>query len=376
MNKGLTTFRAFAFFAVFLFHVDKLGAGYLGVQAFFVLSGFLLTPILLEMKASLSTKDFFLHFYGRRALRIFPLYYFYLGLVALLSAFVFSRLGFYSTADADKFMAQLPWSATFTYDFFHASRYFERTLLVTHFWSLAIEEQFYLVWPLAIFCLPQKYFKTFLILVCAGGLLLRALLALISLNQMVPILHNETDLAIYVLPFSHIDAFAIGGFFALYAKSRSGLTAWLAIFMVAAIGMSASWLTSSSIGWSDLGYPSFMKDSYKFVWGYSLVNLLFAYILVCVRDGKFLPAIFENTALNYLGKISYGMYVFHFPVLWLIDVAPIFGGMPEYTLILLALAITIALSIISYELMEKRFLSLKDKYFSRARQPVHAHNNS
>lgn len=371
MNKGLTTFRAFAFFAVFLFHVDKLGVGYLGVQAFFVLSGFLLTPILLDMKASLGTKDFFLHFYGRRALRIFPLYYFYLILVAVLSYVAISRPG-YSGADAiDRFMAQLPWSATFTYDFFHASRYFQRTLLVTHFWSLAVEEQFYLVWPLAIFCLPKKHIRLFLVLVGVSGLLLRSLLAFVSFNHLAPILHDETDLVIYVLPFSHIDAFAIGGFFSLYAKSRSGMSAWLSILAVLVIGLITSWVSNGSIAWSDLGYPYFMKDSYKFIWGYSLMNLLFAYILICVRDGKFMPAIFENTLLNYLGKVSYGMYVYHFPIIWIIDSAPIFEGVPEYALILLAIAATIIISIMSFELMEKRFLNLKEKYFSRTPRPVY-----
>ena len=82
MNKGLTTFRFFAFLAVFLVHVGVFDAGYLGVQAFFVLSGFLLSPILVGMKSALSTQDYFVHFYGRRALRIFPIYYAYLFLIA------------------------------------------------------------------------------------------------------------------------------------------------------------------------------------------------------------------------------------------------------------------------------------------------------
>ena len=89
MSKGLTSFRALAFFGIFLVHIKVYGsgnlgidAGYLGVMAFFVLSGFLLTPILVEMKSNLNKKDFFIHFYGRRVLRIFPLYYSYLLIVA------------------------------------------------------------------------------------------------------------------------------------------------------------------------------------------------------------------------------------------------------------------------------------------------------
>ncbi|MFT5830847.1 MAG: peptidoglycan/LPS O-acetylase OafA/YrhL, partial [Bacteroidia bacterium] len=71
MNPGLTSFRAFAFLAVYLYHAHVLSVGYLGVQAFFVLSGFLLTPILIDMKQSMSTRHYFTKFYGRRALRIF-----------------------------------------------------------------------------------------------------------------------------------------------------------------------------------------------------------------------------------------------------------------------------------------------------------------
>ena len=369
MHKGLTTFRAFAFFAVFFFHVGELRIGYLGVQAFFVLSGFLLTPILLDMKSSLGTKDFFFHFYGRRALRIFPLYYFYLTLVALLAYYVISQPGYSPVAVIDRFLAQLPWSATYTYNFFHASRFHQDTPLVSHFWSLAVEEQFYLVWPLAIFCVPQKHFKTFLIVVSVSGLLMRALLAFISMNHLMPILFDKTDVVIYVLPFSHIDAFAIGGFFALYMKGRPGWSVWLFILAVLVIGLLTSWITSGSIPWASLGYPYFMKDSYKFIWGYTLMNLLFAYMLVCIRDRKFLPAVFENSILHYLGKISFGMYVYHFPLTWVIGLFPVKGA-PKYILILIVFTATIAISIASYELMEKRLLNMKDRFFSRTQQQV------
>jgi len=77
MSNGLTSYRALAFFAVFLFHMHLINFGYLGVQAFFVLSGFLLTPILIEMKRENSFRQYFIKFYGRRALRIFPLYFAY-----------------------------------------------------------------------------------------------------------------------------------------------------------------------------------------------------------------------------------------------------------------------------------------------------------
>ncbi len=176
MSKGLTSFRALAFFSVFLFHSNKIigaNSGYLGVLAFFVLSGFLLTPILVNMKSSLNKKDFFVHFYGRRALRIFPLYFFYLILVSSIAHWAISRYGYAQTIPLSRFMEQLPWLLTYTYDFFPATTGYAFTAFAGHFWSLAVEEQFYLLWPLAIFLIPTRHLKKFLLLVIVIGPLLR-----------------------------------------------------------------------------------------------------------------------------------------------------------------------------------------------------------
>jgi peptidoglycan/LPS O-acetylase OafA/YrhL len=368
MSKGLTSFRALAFFAIFLYHVNPgpgylgLQAGYLGVQAFFVLSGFLLTPILINMQANLNKKDFFNHFYGRRALRIFPLYYSYLLIVAIVAFLAISLYGHARIIPLDRFIEQLPWTITYTYDFYHASNSFELTPFATHFWSLAVEEQFYLVWPLAIFFIPALYLKRFLLLVILAGPLMRLLSAMILDAHILPTL-GQTDLAIYILPFSHVDAFAIGSYFALYGKSRSNYLVWLSILSVLILGVVTSWLSTKQIQWDQLGYGPFMKDSYKYVWGYSVVNLMFAYMLVHVRDKTFMPSLFENRLLAYLGTISYGLYVFHFPILWVV-----YSTMYKFPIILqvsTTLLITVIISMLSYEFMEKRFINLKDKYFAR-----------
>ena len=383
MNKGLTSFRALAFFAIFLCHIGRFDGGYIGILAFFVLSGFLLTPILADMKSSLSRKDFFIHFYGRRVLRIFPLYYAYLVIVASVSFIAISRYGYAEIIPMDRlqiilqmkrFNEQLPWTATYTYDFFYASEYFKFTPLATHFWSLAVEEQFYLVWPLAIFFIPPDYLKRFLLLVIAAGPLMRFLLKRAIDANMLPVGGLDTDLDIYVLPFSHLDAFAVGGYFSLYGKSRPGHLVWISILLVFALGMITSWLSGGQVHWSELGYGAYMYDSYKYVWGYSAVNLMFAYVLVHVRDKAFMPAFFENPLLVYLGTISYGLYVFHFPILWLVNelmhsypalwqVNELMRSYPEIVRILISFSVTVMISMVSYEFMEKRFIKLKDKYF-------------
>ncbi len=369
MNKGLTSFRALAFFAIFLYHINPgpgylgLQAGYLGVQAFFVLSGFLLTPILIEMKANLNKKDFFVHFYGRRALRIFPLYYSYLALVAVISVSAIYLYGPSGTIPLQRFIGQLPWTMTYTYDFFHASDHFQPTPFTTHFWSLAVEEQFYLVWPLAIFFISTKHLKNFLLLVIMAGPLMRFFSVMIFDAHILSTL-RQTDLAIYILPFSHVDAFAIGGYLSLYGKSRPIYLVWLSILLVLMLGIIASWLSTRQIQWDQLGYGPFMKDSYKYVWGYTLVNLMFAYVLVHVRDKTFMPALFENRLLVYLGTISYGLYVFHFPVVWLV-----YSTMYRLPVIVqqsITLMVTVIISMVSYEFMEKRMINLKDRYFAKA----------
>jgi peptidoglycan/LPS O-acetylase OafA/YrhL len=374
VSKGLTSFRALAFFAIFFFHTTFMTTnhfgfkgGYLGIQAFFVLSGFLLTPILVGMKSNLNKKDFFIHFYGRRILRIFPLYYSYIAIVASLSFWAVYRHG--HNTETDRFIEQLPWLLTFTYDFFHVSNYFQNSVLATHFWSLAVEEQFYLVWPLAIFFIQTNHLKRFLLLVVIAGPLMRYLLAIIYNADIIP--NNQTlDLVIYVLPFSHFDAFAVGGYFALYGKSRSSYLVWAFILFVLLLGIITSWLSARQVYLGQLGYGPFMKDSYKYVWGYSVLDLMFAYILVHVKNKSFMPALFENPLLVYLGSISYGLYVFHLPMLWLVY-APMYN-FPEVVRASTTLLITALISMASYELMEKRFINLKDKYFSRAS----ADNNS
>jgi peptidoglycan/LPS O-acetylase OafA/YrhL len=107
-----------------------------------------------------------------------------------------------------------------------------------------------------------------------------------------------------------------------------------------------------------------MEGSYKYVWGYSIVNLMFAYVLVHIESKTLMPALFENPLLVYLGTISYGLYVFHLPVLWL--VYSTVNSSSEIFLASTSLLITVMISMVSYEFMEKRFINLKDKLFAKA----------
>jgi peptidoglycan/LPS O-acetylase OafA/YrhL len=378
MSKGLTSFRALAFFAIFLTHIKSVGskhlgidAGYFGVMAFFVLSGFLLTPILVDMKSNLSRKDFFIHFYGRRFLRIFPLYYAYIALIASISLFAMFQFGHSKLSlinqqlifQSHYFISQLPWTISYTYDFYAVTNYIKLSFFATHFWSLAIEEQFYLVWPLAVFLLSSSQLKKFLLLVILAAPIMRCLLALVINMHFLPV-RPYIPLDIWVLPFSHVDAFALGGYFALYGKDRSSNFVWAYALLVIAFGVYTSWISTGEIIWERFGYGYRMEDSYKYVWGYTAVDLIFALALVQIRNKTFMPILFEQPLLVYLGKVSYGLYVFHYPIIWLVYVS--MRSFPELARASTALLITIVISAISYEYFEKRFINMKDLHFAKA----------
>ena len=362
MNTGLTSFRAIAFLAVYLYHAKLLEVGYLGVQAFFVLSGFLLTPILVDMKQSMSTRQYFAKFYGRRALRIFPLYYLYLGISALYCLRLMMQAQFERMSAS--YFSGFPWALTYTYNFFFAAHPEQTTPLLSHFWSLAVEEQFYLIWPLILLATPKRRLKMVLLAFIAMGPVLRMIVSALWGTKSLPGIHGQVDLAVYLLPFSHLDAFALGGFFALFRTSISRKATWQLLLAILALGLGSEYLSHGQIrNWTGLGYMPLMLDSGKSIWGYSALNLVFGCVLVQIREGKFLRLLFENRVLRYLGEISYGLYVFHFAVLGYYTVYH-----PEYSgnkRVVVALLVTILLSAISYELMEKRFIRMKDRFFAR-----------
>ena len=119
------------------------------------------------------------------------------------------------------------------------------------------------------------------------------------------------------------------------------------------------------------GYGSFMADSWKSVWAYSALNLLFGWILLMMRDRVFFPRVVENGALTYLGKISYGLYVYHFAVIWLTSrtARALFPGSPGIRRLLVivgALGLTIAISMISYAIVEVPFLRSEGQVLRKA----------
>lgn len=371
MNKSLNTFRTFAFLSVFLFHIGIFPFGYIGVHAFFVLSGYLIMPIILKTKIETgSIKGFFVNFYGRRSLRIFPPYYLYLFFMTVIIMITgLSKIGNYQL-----FINQLPWAATYTYNFFHASIYFHVSPLVSHFWSLAVEEQFYIFFPFVMYFLSEISLKRFLIALIIIGPIIRFLIGFIVDHHLMPILFHEKDITVYVLPFSHLDAFAIGGFSSLYLRKYrpSNITITIVTTLIILIGAITSKISTHDFHTFGLGYQPFMKDSFKYVWGYTTFSCYFSLILLRLNRRDLVTYIFENTILNYLGKISYGLYIYHFAIINVIkqnhQLLPYYPSsviLQQVYVAILGLPITIIISIFSFELFEKIFLKWKDIYFPK-----------
>ncbi|MGD9972921.1 MAG: acyltransferase family protein [Desulfatirhabdiaceae bacterium] len=366
MIKALDSVRFYAFLAVFFFHCDyfHFEAGYIGVIAFFVLSGFLLTPILVDMKSSMPFKRYMISFYGRRMLRIFPLYYLYLlvaGLIAGVAIFVFNS----NRTSVVRLYEQLPYVMTYTYDFYHASALFKHSLF-THFWSLAVEEQFYLVWPLFVwFCRTDKL-KPYLFLIILAGPLIRYVTYAACGWFGSSWLYHDPLVVVYVLPLSHFDAFATGGLLALMPRLEWKHAAWTMTVVALMLGIVSQYIVSGDILWGDLGYPPLMNGAWKLVWGYSVLNITFGCILRAVKSNAFIRPLFSAPVIQYLGKISYGLYVYHFPIVWFISFKYKSSKMlDKIGLTALMFVATVGLAALSYELFEKKFIAMKDALFSK-----------
>ena len=366
MIPGLDGLRAIAFLLVFALHTDYLQIGWVGVSLFFVLSGFLITGILLDMKKSLATKDYFIKFYGRRFLRIFPLYYFYLLLIAVLASWLISIP--YRPQYMQVVLDQIWYAVGYVYDFFFATAAFQQSRFLDHFWSLSVEEQFYIFWPLLILLVPEKWLRKLFISVIVLGPVFRLVFFFIHRSGTFRFLAAEPSFAVYPLPFSHMDAFAFGAYISRFSipKAKKQFL-WLA-GLIPALGFASLYMATGKIGViSALGYPLLLPNAYQFIWGYSLLNYFFAIIVYGVaHEGWFTPFL-EWRVLRYLGKISYGLYVYHFPVVWFSGRIADFGITPpllQPLTALIALTATILIASLSFHFMERPIINLKDRWFS------------
>jgi len=366
MIPGLDGLRAIAFLLVFAFHTDYLQFGWVGVSLFFVLSGFLITGILLDMKKTLATKDYFFKFYGRRFLRIFPLYYFYLILMTALAIWLFSIS--YRPLYMQIFLDQVWYAIFYVYDFFFGTIAFNYSFFLDHFWSLSVEEQFYIFWPLLILLVPEKSLKKLFIGFIILGPIFRIAFFFIHRSGVFRFLSDTPELAIFPLPFSHMDAFAFGAYISRFAIPKAKEQFFPLLVALPIIGFGSQYIATGEIGAiSSLGYPLLLPNAYQFIWGYTLLNYFFAITIYSVVKHGLFNRFLEWPPLRYLGKISYGLYVYHFPIIWFSISVRDFGVVDPFAKPVIALVsfiATLLVASISYQYLEKPLLNLKDRFFA------------
>jgi peptidoglycan/LPS O-acetylase OafA/YrhL len=339
--SGLDALRAFSVMAVIWTHVTTghsirlLTLGYRGVELFFAISGFLVTTLLLReyrRNGRISIREF----YMRRTLRIFPLYY---AVLALYCALVF--VAFRGSPKAAEFWANFPSFATYTSNWFvNVDNGAAHGVTFYFAWSLATEEQFYLLWPFLMVVL-LGWLKKDLVLALAAGALLGVQIYAASLGG-VPF--AATVFASLAPAILFGVAFAVllnhkACFRMLYpVLGRKSAAPLVLVLLLASLHFGAPWLFSGS-----------------------LMALLVA--ATCMREDTYLHPILRWRPAAFVGTISYGIYLMH--MLAANVVRGVLGHSMGIDVFLLTVPVVIAMAYVSYRFFEAPILRYKDRFNPR-----------
>ena len=367
---GLDGLRGIAILAVFAYHactpitpvngVERFvfagtASSWAGVDLFFVLSGFLITGILIDTRRN---EKYYLTFFARRTLRIFPLYFAVLALIfGVLPWLVpFDTPGLRRINDNQLWL----WTYTTNIGFvWNAKAMFSSDWLgLNHFWSLAIEEQFYLVWPFVVYHFRGRR----LVMVCVA-----AILSAITLRCILVALGMRPG-AIYFPTPCRIDSLALGALLAIavrtYGYTRQGIVLSRIVFV--GIG-------GTAITWMAICGGLRTTDPVVQTVGYSLIAGIAAaaVYLVSTPEQTLLKWLLDWQLFRVLGKYSYGIYIFHHLLLvpleryWPVeDMVKSVGtravGVVLY--LLLGFCGSLFLAVGSWHFWEKWFLKLKSRF--------------
>ncbi len=337
-----------AILLVLLFHlqVHWFSLGWAGVTLFFVLSGFLITGILLDAKGS---PGYLRNFYARRALRIFPIYYLALFGVVAVALVLEQKVGDlpYYLVYAQNYLLGI---TNFTPDF---------PVAFNHSWSLAVEEQFYLLWPLAVLWLNRRRLSILIAVLFGLGLASRTFLLLVS--------HNA-DLMDAALP-SQLEPLAAGAGLAVLMRSGRGHAVVVrAGAVVAAVAAALLLILVYLNGLSAYWHPEVWATRAWNLPTITLLALLFAGLVAAAASGRtVLSPLLRLPLLRHIGRVSYGLYMYHFPVFVAVDkflwhAFPGDPGLVGPAHPLAKIAITYLAALASWKLVESPLLKLKDRF--------------
>lgn len=357
---NLNGVRCIAAFMVILSHVELLKGYYkinnffdslklfgkLGVSLFFVLSGFLITFLLLsEKQKSLSIN--IRNFYIRRILRIWPLYY----LIVTLSIFIFPILSIFDipsmNLDIDNNFELL--KIIFLFIFFLPNILVSIKLVpfATQTWSIGTEEQFYLIWPWIIKKIDSEFFMNLIFV-------------------LIVIIYNILN---------HFDAIYFSNF--TYGKTIVNFieTFQIDCLSIGAIGASLVFFKNRILKLivNDFSFFTFfflllislyLDINYYYSFSATFYSIFFIVIILNLSFNKSFKNILENKFISYLGKISYGLYMYHqILIVFTINLLLKYHVFSNFLLYLLSICMTIIVSSISYYYYEKPFLRIKNNFF-------------
>lgn len=354
----LDSVRGLALLLVILFHYGTLSFGWMGVELFFVLSGFLISSILLSTKDRPLSK-YLGRFYIRRVLRIFPVYFCYILIMAL---------AYYFSGQPREFSSAAIGLVTFTYNLSWLRHEVRPTDFFIHFWSLSVEEQFYLVWPLLVFFASTKFLRRLMILAVAVAPLGRW-----YFGELLNAGDHSSAVAgriLYFFTLTHIDALAAGTLLATFNLSAVSSKVAVRIFAVLALAtLAAHYLACATYGtpWQEaltFGLPELMHTKGQHIFGLSLTILASSWFIFAAiqKDGSRMAGL--SVALAKLGKVSFCGYVLHLPVILFFSTflpVPV-GSWQRGPLFFIVLVVIYVIASASYRYFEGPILKIKERF--------------
>jgi peptidoglycan/LPS O-acetylase OafA/YrhL len=310
--------------------------GWMGVDIFFVLSGFLITSILDQQRGA---DHYYRNFYVRRLLRLAPLYYFLFLLMLVLTPWLHIHwqpshllLAFYCANYVLPLNSEVAKMGPFQ---------------GFHFWSLSVEEQFYLIWPWIV---GSRLSRQTLRWICVAGIILAPLVRLALLHARVSPAWAYTSLP------TRMDSLLMGALLALIPRPSLRTARWTTVFSVLSLGIVVR-----------AGHSAFFQSRPMQGVGYSVLAVLAASILtLSLYPTTMAYRIFSTKILRFYGKYSYGLYLWHYLFLKQYDAFRIWverkipsvplAGIVSFTIMLL---VSTLIAVLSYRFIEQPFLRRK-----------------